>query len=315
MRTRPRPALPPVRTLILVCGAVVALTVASSSRSGAQADHSIAIRVLRESGDFRARVRAALALGNSNDRSITPHLVAALSDASPAVRAAACTSLGRLGDPAAAEPLRARLRDDSSVVRAEAQRALRRIEASAPSRGPTAPPGMLARTSGAVLPPITVVPRARDIHWPTVRHVVVLGAMQNRSAFQWQGLDEIFEREVLRNLIVLRGVAAIPADEMSAEAEREIQRRRLPRLRLEGSLNRVERRTHSRQITVRCEVALMLMDEPGRNLRSVLNGAATGSQAQRGHRAEQERQLAEQALTGAVRGAMSGVARAIASAR
>lgn len=317
MRIRRRPALRTLGTAALVCVTVVTLLVSGSSDSGAQTDHSMMTRVLRESPDFRARVRAALALGATSDPSVTPHLVAALADSSPAVRAAACTSLGRLGDRAALGPLRGRLGDGSRVVRDEATRAIRRIEASAPApaRGPTAPPRALSRGGGGdVLPAITVVPRARDINWSTVRHVVVLGALQNRSSFQAQGLDQTFEREVMRNLIVLRGVATIPGGQVSPDTEREIQRRRLPRLRLEGSLNRVERRTQSRQLSVRCEVALMLMDDPGRNLRGVLNGAATGSQPQRGQRDQQERQLAEQALSGAVRGAMSGVARAIASA-
>ncbi|MCZ7680048.1 MAG: HEAT repeat domain-containing protein [Sandaracinaceae bacterium] len=303
-----------------MCATVAGLLVSGSSDGGAQADHAMMTRVLRESPDFRARVRAALALGATGDRSATPPLVAALSDSSPAVRAAACTSLARVGDRAALGPLRATLRDGSRVVRTEAERAIRRIEAGAPAaaaeHAPTAPPRALSRGGGGdVLPAITVVPRARDINWATVRHVVVLGAMQNRSGFEAQGLDQVFEREVMRNLIVLRGVATIPGGHVSPDTEREIQRRRLPRLRLEGSLNRVERRTQSRQLSVRCEVALMLMDDPGRNLRGVLNGAATGSQPQRGgQRDQQERQLAEQALSGAVRGAMTGVARAIASA-
>ncbi len=316
MRNRRRPALRTVRTIFLVCAAVAAFSVASGS--DAQSDHSLLVRVLRESSDFRARVRAALSLGSTGDRSVTPSLVAALSDESPAVRAAACTSLGRLGDPSAIGPLRGRLRDQSRVVRAEAERAIRRIQSASPppARAPSAPPRMLARTRGGdVLPAITVVPRARSINWPTVRHVVLLGSMQNRSAFQAQGLDQVFEREVMRNLIVLRGVATLPADQLSSDAEREIRRRRLPRLRLEGSLNRVERRAQARQLSVRCEVALMLMDDPGRNMRAALTGAATGSSPQRGQREQQERQLAEQALSGAVRGAMSGVARVIASAQ
>jgi hypothetical protein len=65
---------------------------------------------------------------------------------------------------------------------------------------------------------------------------------------------------------------------------------------------------------VRCEVSILLMDEPGRNLRGMLHGAATGSETRRGLREEQERALAAQALSGAVRSAMSGAASAIASA-
>ena len=127
-------------------------------------------------------------------------------------------------------------------------------------------------------------------------------------------LGDLLASEVSRNLLVLRGVATFRDGQIPPEAEREIQRRRLPKLRLEGSLNRVEPRIQSRQLTVRCEVSLMLMDDPGRNMRSVLNGAATGASPRSGARATQEQALARQALSGAVRSAMQGAARAISSA-
>jgi len=302
-----------LRTLGLVVAALGVIALASSTF--AQSDHSTVVRVLRDSGDFRARVRAALALGASGDRAVATHLVTALSDESPAVRAAAATALGRLGDRSALDPLRRAARDRASIVRNEAERAIARIEASAPV-APTAPPRSLTRTaSGAVMPSFAVVPRASDINWGTVRYVVVVGDLQNRSTFRDGSLDQVLDREVMRNLIVLRGVGVLREDQLSSDSEQQIRRRRLPKLRLEGSLNRVERRSQSRQVSVRCEVSLMLLEEPGRNIRSVLNGAATGVSPQRGTRADQERQLAEQALSGAVRSAMSGAARAIASAR
>jgi hypothetical protein len=284
-------------------------------------DHSTIIRVLHGGRDFRARVRAALALGNSDDRSVTPHLVRALDDSSSAVRAAAATSLGRLGDPSAIGPLREASRDRERVVRNEAQRAIRRIrdanrDSRAERRRGRSSPRRTGRSSGAdPYPTISVIPRARDIYWPRVRYVVVLGSMENRSNFEDEALANTLQREVSRNLLVLRGVAVLREGHEPPDATREIRRRRLPKLRLEGSLNTVERTHQRRQVQVRCEVSLMLMQEPGREIRSVLNGAATGSQpSRRGRRTQQERELAQQALTGAVRSAMSGAARAIASA-
>lgn len=298
-------------TVALLIAAIAAL----ASSTLAQSDHSTVIRVLRDGHDFRARVRAALALGSSNDMSVTPHLVEALSDSSPAVRAAAATALGRLGDASALDALRRATRDRAAIVRNEAQRAIRQIESRRPA-DPSGPRRSLTRTAtGAVLPPISVVPRAQDINWRTARYVVVLGSLENRSNFRHEPLNEVLSREVERNLVVLRGVAVLRDGEMTPESEAQIRRRRLPTLRLEGSLNRVERRMMNRQVAVRCEVSLMLMDEPGRSLRGVLNGAATHASAPRGPRAEQERRLAEQALSGAVRSAMSGAAQAIASVR
>ncbi|MEQ8459047.1 MAG: HEAT repeat domain-containing protein [Sandaracinaceae bacterium] len=285
----------------------------------AQSDHSTMVRVLRRSPDFRARVRAALALGSTNDHAVTRHLVRALRDENPAVRAASATALGRLGDPAALDALRRLERDEERVVRDEARQAIRRIEVasrgSAPS-GPSAPARVSPRRGGGdAYPAISVIPRARDIYWPRIRYVVVLGDMQNRSNFRDDSLAQVLQQEVSRNLLVLRGVAVFQDGQLDANAQRQIARRSLPKLRLEGSLNRVERRRQRRQLTIRCEVSLMLMDEPERNLRGMLQGAAEGSQPQRrGARQQQESTLARQALTGAVRGAMSGAAQAISNA-
>ena len=299
--------------IVLVVLAGMALSAAIVEDGSAQ-DYSTVVRVLRDSRDFRARVRAALALGASNDRSNSPHLVRALSDDNAAGRAAAATSLGRLGDPSTLAALRRLNRDREGVVRREAERAIRRIEVSA--RAETPRRAVVARPArGAAYPTIAVMPEARDIHWPGVRYVVVLGSMEDRSNFHNTNLGARLSQEVSRNLIVLRGVAVLHEGQVSPAAEQQIRRRRLPKLRLEGSVNRVERRNEPRQVSVRCEVSLLLLEEPGRNIRSVLNGAATGSQPRRGQRASQEAQLAEQALQGAVRSAMSGAARAIASVR
>ena len=307
-----RPAV--AQTCIVIAAAILALGALTPERVQAQSDHRTTIRVLQSGRDFRARVRAAFALGSSSDPSVAPHLIGALRDDNPAVRAAAATALGRLGQPSAIAPLR-RLRSDRvRAVRHEAERAIQRIEASRPPPRRASTRHARRRSSRSPYPSISVLPRSRDIHWPRVRYVVVLGTMQNRSNFRDTTLESQLMREVSRSLTVLRGVAVIPAGRMPAEAEREIRRRRLPRLRLEGTLTRVERRTHRRQLSVRCEVSLMLMEEPGRNIRSVLNGAATGQSPRRGNRRTQERGLAQQALEGAVRSAMSGAATAISSA-
>jgi len=268
---------------------------------------------------MRARARAALALGSSNDRAVTPHLIQALADSSPAVRAAAATALGRLQDRRALAALRARVSDDRRAVRIEAQQAIRRIEAANPARHGRASGHHRGSTSlrGSGhdrMPSISVIPRARGISWQRVRYVVVLGAMENRSRFNDDALGQLLAAEVSRALLVLRGVAVLHEGSEPPNAQREIQRRHLNKLRLEGSLNSVNRSLARRQLSVRCEVSLMLMDDPGRNMRSVLNGAATGSSPRSGQRRVQEQRLARQALAGAVRSAMRGASRAISSA-
>ncbi len=149
--------------------------------------------------------------------------------------------------------------------------------------------------------------------WRRVRYVVVLGALQNRSGFETDRLAHMFSSEVQRHLIVLRGIATLQDGISYPVAEREIARRRLPRIRLEGSINRVQRQVRGRDVQVRCEVSLMVLDEPSRAIRAALNGAATGSERASRARGEQDVRLADQALQGAVRSAMSGAAQAIAS--
>jgi len=271
-------------------------------------DRTTVVRVLRESRDFRARARAAVALGSSADPNMAPPLVGALSDAEPAVRAAAAQGLGRLGNPDAIPALQRVLADRSREVRDAAQTAIRALTALAPTPPAASPP----THDPLRMPSVEVTPQQRDVDWRTVRYVVVLGAMQNRSGFAADRLGSMLQAEVHRHLVVLRGVATL-TDPPNAEAEREITRRRLPRMRLEGSVARVQRQVAGRDLSVRCEVSLMLMDDPGRNIRAALNGAATGMERAGRTRSTQEVRLAEQALAGAVRSAMSGAARAITS--
>ena len=62
------------------------------------------------------------------------------------------------------------------------------------------------------------------------------------------------------------------------------------------------------QLSVRCEISLLLLDEPARNLRSVLKGAATGVEPPldpSASAAAQERRLTRRALDGAVKSALA----------
>jgi len=276
----------------------------------AQHDRAAMIRTLRTASDFRVRVQMAFAMGNTRDPSLRPHLERALRDSNPAVRAAAATGLGRLGSRAALRALRRARRDNSASVRMQVERSIRTLEsagtetqtARAPRRRPT---GM-----GEVYTPVTVLPRAGTVPWPRVRYVVVLGRMANRSSFRGgEVLAARLRDEVARNLMLLRGVAVFRGEsEVDARARREIQRRRLPKLQLDGNLTDVDRSRRRGEVSVRCAVSLMLLEEG--NIRGMMNGAATGSEAPRRDPQQQQR-LAQQALSAAVRSAMSGAPNAL----
>jgi len=304
--------------LAVACG-LAALSPAFSGRARGQlSDRSAVVRVLQESRDFRARTRAALALGASADPAMAAPLATALRDANPAVRAAAADGLGRLGGPTQLGALRTLARDPERHVRDAATRAITAIEtrvhASAPRPASPATSATPLATTPAPAASSAPAPPLPPIAWEHTRYVVVLGTMVNRSGYPHATLANVLRSEVVRSLVGVRGVGILAGTPTSAN-EQEITRRRIRRYRLDGSISTV-RPEPGRDVRVRCEVSLMLLDDPGANLRAALNGAATGTEPARSGSARpaQERMLAERALQGAVRSAMTGASRAISSA-
>lgn len=305
----------PSRIVVAVFVAAALLAVAPAALPLAAQDRTQLVRILESDLDFRVRIQAAFALGNTRDAAALDPLVRALADPNPAVRAAAATGLARLGNRRALTALGNHTRDPSAAVRVQAERAIRQIssgEASAPSAPSSPPPGAIG-SAGGLYPRFSIVPSESSVSWGAVRYVVFLGSLENRSGYQGPQLTQALRREVSSNLHALRSLAVLDDPEhVSADHAREITRRRLPKLRLDGALSRVNRRAVSRQLSIRCEVSFMLLDEPERVMRGVLNGAATGSDEVGSQ--DQERRLAEQALAGAVRSALSGVGGALEQA-
>ncbi len=165
-------------------------------------------------------------------------------------------------------------------------------------------------------PSIEIMPTEDRIAWPRVRYVVTLGDMHNRSGFANESLEGVLRSEVTRQLHVVQSIAVMQSEiYIDDRAEREIRRRRLPNIRLDGNITQVQRQRRGRDLSIRCEISLILLDHAQRSLKGELRGAATGTEPrhQRDYQ-EQERRLAEQALSGAVRSAMSNVTDAIARA-
>lgn len=299
-----RPVVPrwPIRSLALAFAVAAALVLAAGHPTHAQ-DRGTLVQLLRESDDFRVRVQACFALGNTRDPAVAQHLERALSDNNPAVRAAAATALGRLAQRRSLPALQRAVRDPSAAVRMQAERAMRAIDQGPPPPAPSPTTGGPYPTSGAY-PVISVIPSESDVAWTRARFAILLGNMENRSGYQGTAMSSLMRTEVMRHLRLVRG-ARVFERTIDASSQREIQRRRLPRLRLEGNLVRVQREARSNDLSVRCEVSLMLLDDPDRVMRGMLQGAATGTEQRSQSARDQERRLAEQALAGAVRSAMS----------
>ncbi len=246
-------------------------------------------------------------MGNDGDDAYRPHLERALRDSNPAVRAAAATALGKLGDRRAIAALRRATSDSSASVRMQAQRSIRRLrEAQEPSRQrPT--PRAHSGTSGRY-PSVAVVPEARrGTPWSRIRYVIVLGDISDRSNTRVGRASVGTLREEMKAALTLhRGVKVFDSPAMIDERDRrQIQRRRLPKLRLEGNVVDIDRRRQRSEISVRAEVRLVLLSEPGRNLRGMMSGAATGSEPPRRDRRAQTQRLAKRAVSAAVRSALS----------
>ena len=274
-------------------------------------DRNALVRALTSGSDFRVRVQAAFAMGNSRDPSYRANLERALRDSNPAVRAAAATALGRLGSRSALRALRAAQRDSSAAVRLQAERSIRTLSAEAPTQPTVAP---RTRTNDDFYAPsVTIAPSDDRVPWPRIRYVVVLGDMSNRSNYRSNALENHLRNEIHRALRLLRGVAVYQTSgAMDARARQEIRRRNLPTLQLDGNVTQIQRRRGRSEVSVRAEVSLMLLDQG--NIRSTLSGAATGSEAPRRDRRQQDDRLAQQALAAAVRSAMSSVPTALVSA-
>lgn len=305
--------------LALVCGsAAMSPAITTSTAEGQLSDRAAVVRVLQESRDFRARTRAALALGASADPSMAGPLVTALRDDNPAVRAAAADGLARVGGAPQLGALRALARDPERPVRDAAARAISAIESRTRQATHTTPTPSTSATPLSAIPAPSfaasagaVMPAVPAIQWAQTRYVVVLGTMVNRSGYPHAALANVLRSEVVRSLVGVRGVGILTGTP-SAQHEQEISRRHIRRYRLDGSISAV-RPEPGRDVRVRCEVSIMLLDDPGANLRAALNGAATGTEPARSGaaRPQQERMLAERALQGAVRSAMNGASRAI----
>lgn len=276
---------------------MVALTVLGAGTDARARAQNPLVSALLEARDFRLRVQAAFAMGDSRDPAYRPPLERALRDADPAVRAAAATALGRLGDRRALPALAALVADSSAAVRLQVERSIATLEAVPASPAPGAE---------------AAEPR---VPWHRVRYVVIVGDVRDQSGDGLAPALLVQLGELLgRNVAQLRGVAVLAEEQLlDGDTRREIARRRLPVLRLEGELRALTRAEHEGNVRLRVEVTVMLLSRQGA-LRSLMSAAATGAEPDRGADREQDERLASQALVAAVQSAMSRVLRALRSA-
>lgn len=205
------------------------------------------VRMLQTSDTFRVRVQAAISLGRLDASSeIVQGLMAGLQDPHPGVRTACAASLERLGDPAGLTALQAVRRDRDSGARRAIRSAIRALERAARAAPDTSTPSAAARFYVGV-------------GAPGNQASVDRGTLRAATEFlraQVQGLD---------------GVELAPERESRAAAQRVLRRRRLAGFYVDSSIVRIENADGG----TRAVVSVIVNTYPGRDMRAILNGAAT----------------------------------------
>jgi len=240
------------------------------------------IKLLEGSSQFRVRAQAAISLGAVEaSRGAVDALTKALRDVHPAVRAAAATSLGRVGDAGSLNALRALERDTEEPVRSAAKAAVGKLASTTPSLkvDPVTPP----EPSGPALYYVAIAEPATRV--PSVDKQ----ALAKARAFIKQRVSQ------------MQGVRLAPDVETSQAAEQVLKKQRLKGFYLDSSIVSVEKRPGGE---TRIAVSVIVATYPGRDMRAIMQGAATVSGA--------GSQTHQQALEGAYSGALRQLSQAFA---
>lgn len=252
------------------------------SRARAQDPRSTyLIKLLESSSQFRVRAQAAISLGAvQGSPGTTGALVAALSDNHPAVRAAAASSLGRLGDASAIPMLRRLERDPEEPVVSAARGSIAKLEVAA--RRETQ---QLSPRTAAVAP---VAPSGPPQYYVSVAEPGTRVASVDRRAL---AAARAYIKQRVRQI---DGVLLAPDSEDSHSAETVLKRQNLSGVSLDSSIVSVEKKSNG---GTRVAVSVIVATYPGRDMRAVMQGAATVS----GAGADAYDQALEGALSGALR--------------
>lgn len=277
-----------IAIVVLVSSILSAGIVPYLAHADARTDYLV--RLLRTSTAFRVRAQAALSLGSVTpvEPQVVEALGGALRDDAPAVRAAAASSLERLGAASALTGLRALERDPEREVREAATRAIRSLERVARAGG-----GSTGTTGGGSTGTTTTAGATGTRGTP--RFYVGVGQPGTKvaaiDATVLRGARGFIQSRVQQ----MEGVVIAPESETSRQATQQLRQQSLSGFYLDSSIVSLETRPDG---GVRAAVSIVVQTYPDRNVRSMLNGAATvmgetGPAAQRA--------AIEAAITGALR--------------
>lgn len=253
--------------------------------AGADGRTDYLVRMLRTSSQYRVRIQAALTLGEIADTASLPALVEALEDDESSVRVAALAALARIGDPSVLDAVRARVRDRNGSVARQARTSVRTLEQVAQRRAAASGgTGGTGGTGGAA---------------PNARFYIGLGGMGNKAGVRGDEAKALLRRFLSEEIGAAAGVVITPADETPAQTTKVLKQKRLTGYWVDGSITKLARENGN----IRAEISLMVLTNPGRDLRMMLSGAAQVSANGRLTPAL-ETDLQNQALKGAASGAV-----------
>ena len=244
------------------------------------------IKLLQGSSQFRVRAQAAISLGavESSSTAVSA-LTAALGDAHPAVRAAAANSLGRIGSSTAVAALRRLERDPEEPVRSAATAAIAKLTTSERFN--------VASTRST---PTPEVPSGPPRYYVSVAQpgsrvsTIDRKALSSAQSFIKQRVGQI------------DGVMLAPDGENNQAADRVLKQKNLKGFYLDSSIVSVEKKSNG---GTRVAVSVIVATYPGRDMRAIMQGAATVS----GGGGDAYIQALEGALSGALRQLPQALAR------
>jgi len=259
-----------------------------STAAAADAKSDYLIRLLEGSSQFRVRAQAAISLGGvQKEPTVVKALSQALRDPHPAVRAACATSLERLGDPGALEELEKRRDDPEPAVKLAISRAISSLQ-KALNRSSIATTTASKPTRPSVGPP---------------RFYVGVGLPASKSDRVEKAVLKRAQKFIEEHVRAVDGVRVAPTNETSVRAKSVIRRDKLKGFFLDSAVVRVEKRPGG---GTRADVSIIVGTYPGREMRSILQGAATVMGEGPGTEV--------QAIEGAFRGALRRLPQALETA-
>lgn len=207
---------------------------------------SYLIQALSTSDSFRVRVQAAISLGRrQDDEGALRALMSCFDDEHPAVRIACAASLEGLRNPEALPALRRAARDRDRGARRAIQSAIRTLERVERDGGGDEPSG-------------------------PAQYYVGIGSFGNPAGAS-RSVVEAAQEMLRQSVSSINGVVFAPNRESPRAARRVLQRRNLKGVFLDASITSVEETSRGTRVAV----SIVVNTYPGRDIRAMLEGAAT----------------------------------------